>query len=169
MTELLRRFALVGLAAYGLLAATPARADHGPEPADPALSAYLLVAESYWGAAPEPCVGEAGEPVPVHVALFDDPDPWISARSAQPGCRIWLDRDHWPASPSRRRCLEIAHEWGHLLGHGHTKHGLMSEEASGDVPGCDPFPGRRARTRVVQLRGTPRLARMMRRFLRGPG
>jgi len=57
MTELFRRFALVALAVLGILTAAPARADHGPAPNDPALTAYLRVAELHWGAAPAPCVG----------------------------------------------------------------------------------------------------------------
>jgi hypothetical protein len=129
----------------------------------------LRVAELHWGAAPAPCVGAAGEPVPVHLALFNHPDPSVSAHADQPGCRIWLDRDHWPGPPSRRRCVEIAHEWGHLLGHSHTTHGLMSEEASGVVPGCDRFGAQRRRpARETPLRPTPRLVTLLRRFLRGP-
>ena len=33
-----------------------------------------------------------------------------------PGCRIWLDRDHWPAPSDEVDCTIVAHEWGHLLG-----------------------------------------------------
>ena len=84
-----------------------------------------------------------GQPVPVHAALFDDPRPGVAARAEQPGCRLWLDRDFWPARPSVRGCVEVAHEWGHLLGFGHTSRGLMAEDASGVVPGCSVFRARR--------------------------
>jgi hypothetical protein len=95
----------------------------------------------------------------VHAALFDDPDPLIIGRAELPGCRIWLDRDWWPAPPSRRRCLEIVHEWGHLLGHPHAERGLMSPEAQGAVPGCNAF--RAARPRPVRAGAARRVRRLI--------
>jgi hypothetical protein len=160
MTRLLRRIAILAIAALpAVLAAAPARADHGRALIDESLSSYLRVAERHWGAGPPPCVGLRGEPVHVHAALFDDPDPFVTARAEQPGCRIWLDRDWWPAPPSRRHCVEVVHEWGHLLGHGHVEHGLMSAEAHGAVPGCEAF--RRARRRPARAAAARRVRRMV--------
>jgi hypothetical protein len=58
------------------------------------------------------------------------------------GCHIWLDRDYWPAPPSEQYCNLIAHEWGHLLGHGHSTdpNDLMWPQWTNDVvPGCRVF------------------------------
>lgn len=144
MTLTLRCSAALALAlALAHLPALPARADHGPVLQGRTLTAYLLVAQAHWGAAPRVCTGTGGQPVPVHAALFDDPRPAVAARAEQPGCRLWLDRDFWPARPSVRGCVEIAHEWGHLLGFGHGSRGLMAEDASGFVPGCAAFRPRR--------------------------
>jgi hypothetical protein len=163
MTRPLRPIAIAALLA--VLAAAPARADHGRALIDESLSSYLRVAERHWGAAPPPCVGVHGETVLVHAALFDDPDPLVSGRAEQPGCRIWLDRDWWPAPPSRRRCVELVHEWGHLLGHGHSERGLMSAEAHGPVPGCDAFRQKRRRpVRAAATRRARRLVMIIRRF-----
>jgi hypothetical protein len=161
-----RLTATLALAALlSLLAALPARADHGHAVIDETISSYLRVAERHWGAAPAPCAGVHGEQVLAHVALFDDPDPLIIGRAEQPGCRIWLDRDWWPGPPSRQRCLQIVHEWGHLLGHGHVEHGLMSPEAHGEVPGCDAFrPAKRRPTRARAARRARRMVMTVRRF-----
>jgi hypothetical protein len=166
MTRPLRPTATAGLAVLlALVAAAPARADHGRALIDETLSAYLAVAELHWGAAPAPCVGALSDPVHVHAALFDDPDPLVAARAEQPGCRIWLDRDWWPGPRSRRRCVEVVHEWGHLLGHGHTEHGLMSAEAGGAVPGCAAFRQARPRpVRAAAARRVRRLVMIVRRF-----
>jgi hypothetical protein len=127
--------------ALALLLTVPARADHGPAYLDETFASYLQIAAVHWGVSAPPCV---------HATLFDDPNPAVTARAEQPGCRIWLDRDFWPAPPRVRGCVEIAHELGHLLGHGHTPHGLMSEEALGVVPGCSVFRRRPARIRAAR-------------------
>jgi hypothetical protein len=146
--------------AIALIGAAPASADHGPALLDETFAAYVRVAQAHWGGPPPACVAANGALVPVHATLSDDPDPAVTARAEQPGCRIWLDRDFWPARPSPHGCVEIAHEWGHLLGHGHTEHGLMSEEALGAVPGCTVF--RRASRRLAPA-SAARRARARRR------
>jgi hypothetical protein len=162
MTPLLRRIAAPALAcAIAVLAAPPARADHGMALLDETLGAYLLVAQAHWGEPAPTCVGVDGQPVTVHAALFDDPNPRVTARGEQPGCRIWLDRDFWPAPPGVRSCAEIAHEWGHLLGHAHTVTGLMAPDVLGAVPGCSVF-GRRELRRLARS-GSRRPARAVRR------
>jgi hypothetical protein len=164
---LLRRIAALAIAVpLALLGAAPAWADHGPALIDESLSSYLRVAERHWGAAPAACVGAQGEPVHAHAALFDDPDPLVTARAEQPGCRIWLDRDWWPARPSRRRCVEVVHEWGHLLGHGHVERGLMAPEAHGPVPGCAAF--RQARPRPRRAAAARRVRRLVMVVRRAP-
>jgi hypothetical protein len=166
MTLRLRRIAPLAIAALlAALAAAPARADHGRALIDETVSSYLRVAERHWGAAPAPCVGQQGEQVLVHAAMFDDPDPLIIGRAEQPGCRIWLDRDWWPGPASRRRCLEIVHEWGHLLGHSHAERGLMSEEARGVVPECNRFrQPQRGPLRAGAARRARRLIMIVRSF-----
>ena len=155
MARLLRHLGPLLFACASLLAcASSAGADHGPVVLDESLAAYLAVAEGHWGAAPA-CTDADGRPLPVHATFFDDPDPAVAARAEQPGCRVWLDRDFWPAPPSVRGCVEIAHEWGHMLGHGHAEQGLMSENALGGVPGCSVFRmDRRAMARGQAARRT---------------
>jgi len=167
MTPLLRRTAALALAcATAALAAAPARADHGRALLDESVAAYLLVAQAHWGEPAPTCVGGHGEPVAVHAALFDDPNPRVTARAEQPGCRIWLDRDFWPARPGLRGCLEIAHEWGHLLGHAHTATGLMAPDVLGVVPGCAVFG--RPEVRRLARSGSRRRARAVRRCKLAP-
>jgi hypothetical protein len=166
MTLRLRRIAPLAIAALlAVLAAQPARADHGRALIDESVSSYLRIAERHWGAAPAPCVGVQGEQVLVHAAMFDDPDPLVIGRAEQPGCRIWLDRDWWPGPPSRQRCLEIVHEWGHLLGRAHVERGLMSPDARGVVPECNAFrPPKRRPPRAAAARKVRRLVMIVRRF-----
>jgi hypothetical protein len=140
--------------------AAPAGADHGRALLGETFVAYKRVAQAHWGSAPPVCVGALGEPVSVHATLFDDPDPTVTARAEQPGCRIWLDHDFWPAPPRTRGCIEIAREWGHLLGQAHSERGLMAEEALGIVPGCAVF---RHETRPLARSGAARRARSLRR------
>lgn len=122
-------------------AASTASADHGTPYQSPTLTRYLQIAEAHWGAPAPTCPGRGGEPVGVHAVLFDDPHPDVSAVAEQPGCRIWLDRDFWPAADDETDCTIIAHEWGHLLGNGHSddERGLMYEAPEHGAPGCGVF------------------------------
>jgi hypothetical protein len=74
--------------------------------------------------------------IPVHAVLYDDPDPDVAARADQPACRLWLDRGSWRALTRAQMCTTIVHEWGHLLGLGHSE-GPLSVMAG--------FPARRPR------------------------
>jgi hypothetical protein len=129
-----------------LALATPAvaRADHGKPYTNRTLAQYLEIAEAHWGAPAPTCTAADGQVIPVHVALFDNPDPKVTATAEQPGCRIWLDRDWWPAPASRIDCTIIAHEWGHLLGraHSHDQNDLMFPEPLSGAPGCWVFTPR---------------------------
>jgi Matrixin len=139
-----------------LAAPSLARADHGEPYTHPALAQYLEIAEAHWGSPPPSCGAADGQVIPVHVVLYDNPNPKVTATAEQPGCRIWLDRDWWPAPASRIDCTIIAHEWGHLLGHGHShdKSSLMFPQPLTGAPGCWAFTPRLALgSAVVQSSG----------------
>jgi hypothetical protein len=130
------------------LVPTSASAYVGPaEPvADPQVDAWLGIAQAWWGGAPDCPEGVQVE----RAELAADAGVWASAE--MPGCRIWLDPDFyprpaaWSASPWGRRewqklmCNVVAHEWGHLLGHGHASdpHDLMAPVAPSVVTACRP-------------------------------
>jgi hypothetical protein len=155
--------------AFALVAPCAASADHGRPFADPDVEAYLEIAEAHWSQTAPTCAPPGGETIPVHVVLHDNPDPDVVATAEQPGCRMWLDRDWWPAPPSRMACTIIAHEWGHLLGFGHSadRGDLMYAEPLAGAPGCSLYepritlgtavaqssrPARRRRQRAARTR-----------------
>jgi hypothetical protein len=174
--KLIALFAL----ACALAAPTVARADHGEPYTNSDLEAYFEIASAHWDVPAPSCTGPGGEQIPVHAVLYDNPDPDVVASAEQPGCRMWLDRDFWPAPPSRFACTIIAHEWGHLLGHGHhpDDRNLMFEQPLTGAPGCSLYVpriavgtavaqssrGRRRRARGVNLRrgASSRRGRMLR-------
>src|SRR3954453_15581258 len=86
---------------------------------DQTLDAYMRIAADYWHAQPS-CTAPDGTPIPPDVVMSDRPERGVAAWAEMPGCRIWLDKDFWPAPPDEQHCNLIAHEWGHLLGHDHS-------------------------------------------------
>jgi len=122
-------------------AAAAASADHGTPYESATLTRYLQIAEAQWGAPAPTCSGQGKAAVRVHAVLFDSPDPSVSAVAEQPGCRIWLDRDFWPARDDAIDCTIIAHEWGHLLGFGHSEvvGSLMYPMPEHGAQGCGVF------------------------------
>jgi Matrixin len=176
------RLAILVICAFALLAA-PARADHGATVNDPTLARYMAIAAAYWGG-PEPvCTTQDGEVIHPHAVLADNPQPEVAAWAEVGGCRIWLDIDFWPAPADERYCNLIAHEWGHLLGYGHSSdsQSLMWPQWTNDVvPGCQVFrpPPRPAspvqrsspkikRYRAGKLQGKRRLCASRARHTRG--
>jgi hypothetical protein len=128
--------------ALALVAAPVARADHGVVVNDPTFDKYMGVAAQYWGGQQPRCNGPNGQTIPPHAVYDDNPDPAVGAWAEVPGCRIWLDRTHWPAAPSEAHCNLIAHEWGHLLGQQHSpdQNSLMWGGWINNVaPGCVAF------------------------------
>jgi matrixin len=171
---MLRRLTLIALLC---LLAIPAAAEASPDPGrDPLVQRWLAVARAHWGASP-PCLGGVD-------AVVGDwgpgGDSW--AYAAAGGCWIVLRPTAYPApagmDPTWWRiatCSTIAHEWGHLLGHGHSTDpsSLMYPYVPlGAVPGCAPgaspppgyAPRRRARRCAPRAR---QAAGKTRRCVRG--
>jgi hypothetical protein len=147
---------LIALFAVAVALAAPslAHADHGQPFTDPDVEAYLEIAREHWGMTPAGCA--------VHVVLHDNPNPDVVATAEQPGCRMWLDRDWWPAPPSRIACTIVAHEWGHLLGFGHSddSNDLMYVQPLTGAPGCSLYDPRvTLGTGVAQSSGRARRRR----------
>jgi hypothetical protein len=148
----------VALAALAL--ALPATANAGETPfLDEGLGTYFGIAHEHWGGPVPSCVENGVTTVPVHAMLYDDPNPLVAARAEQPGCTLWLDRGHWRTMGRVAACMVVAHEWGHLLGYGHSDDpsDLMAEFPRRPPPGC------------VALRGHPRGARAAKRRQRSCG
>jgi hypothetical protein len=137
-----RSTTLAAACALALAAPSTALADHGETISDPTVDAYMRVAAEYWGGQLPQCTGPQGEAIPAHAVYGDNPDPAVGAWAEVPGCRIWLDRTHWPAAPSETHCNLLAHEWGHLLGQEHSpdQTSLMwGGWINKVVPGCVAF------------------------------
>lgn len=138
--SMLRRIMLI---ATLCLLACPAAADANPDPSrDPLVRRWITVAQAYWGASPA-CLGG----VDVVVGNWGpQDDTW--AFTARGGCWIVLRPTVYPAPSGsdpigwrQAMCSTIAHEWGHMLGYGHSAdprslmHPLVPLDA---VPGCAP-------------------------------
>jgi hypothetical protein len=117
----LQRSALwaVALTAVALALPTPANAGETPF-LDEDLATYFGIAHEHWGGPIPTCVANGVTTVPVHAVLYDDPDPSVAARAEQPGCRLWVDRGNWRRLAPVEACTIVVHEWGHMLGHGHS-------------------------------------------------
>jgi hypothetical protein len=127
---------------------TSASASVGPgEPvADPQVDAWLGIARSWWGGAPD-----CPEGLRVDRAERAAGD-GVWATAEMPGCHISLDPDFYPRPAAwtasawarrewqRRMCNVVVHEWGHLLGHGHASDplDLMAPVVPLVVTACRP-------------------------------
>jgi hypothetical protein len=153
------RLATLLVCAFALMAA-PARADHGETVLDPTLARYMEIAASYWGG-PEPvCTAPDGEVIRPHAVLGNDPSPNVAAWAEVGGCRIWLDTDYWSSTPNEQYCNLIAHEWGHLLGRGHSsdpKDLMWPQWTNNVVPGCAVFRAAPMKIPVRAAAPKPRL------------
>lgn len=116
------RAALVTLAAV-LVLAVPA----GAAPFGPAEEAAWAEAEAYWGVAPALCTTITKEVVPPGSLGVD-----VQGRATQPTypqpCGVWIVEGLGEAL-----CGTVAHEFGHLLGHGHEDPELANMRACGLV------------------------------------
>jgi hypothetical protein len=162
------RCAVVLCALAGALAPS-AQANHGTTFLDEELATYMAIARVHWGGQVPTCVAGGVTTVPAHAILYDDPDPDVAARAEQPGCAIWLDRSSWKEMRQREACMIIVHEWGHLLGHGHSHDplDLMAELPVSPPRACRAVaaPARRASASAARRcarRGRHRVARSAR-------
>lgn len=153
----------VALAAAALVFAAPATAGEGTTFLDDDLGTYFGIAHAYWGGPIPSCVENGVTTVPVHAVLYDDPDPAVAARSEQPGCQVWLDRRHWRTMGRAEACVIVVHEWGHLLGHGHSgdPSDLMAEVPINPPSACARLERihRRARAGAARRTGSCRARR----------
>src|SRR5688572_2558530 len=142
-----------------------AQANHGTTFLDETLATYMAIGQAHWGGPLPSCV-VGGTVIPPHAVLYDDPDPSVAARADQPGCRIWLDRSSWRQMRPTEACVVVVHEWGHLLGHGHSldPFDLMAEMPVQAPRECRRPAGasRRARASAAHRCGRRRVARRAR-------
>lgn len=142
------RALLALLATLLLVAIVPTSASASVRPGEPVadaqVDAWLDVAHAWWGRAPD-CPGGV---LVDRAERMAGADVWASAET--PGCRISLDPDFYPRPAAwstsawgrrewqRLMCNVVAHEWGHLLGHGHASdpHDLMAPVAPFVVTAC---------------------------------
>ena len=161
----LQRSALWAVAVTAVVLAfpTPAAAREGTTFLNDDLGTYFGIAHAYWGGPIPTCVENGVVTIPVHAVLYDDPDPSVVARAEQPGCRLWIDRGHWRTMGRAEACMVVVHEWGHLVGHGHSENplGLMAELPIRLPSGC-------ARLERGEGRAQARAARLA-RACRGRG
>ena len=135
-----RRSALwaVAVAVTALTLPTVARATEETPVLDAGIAKYMRIAQAFWGGSAPTCVLNGVTLVPPHAVLFDDPDPEVAARGEQPGCVLWIDRDTWPTLSRVEACTVVVHEWGHMLGRGHSAdpHDPMAEYPRHPPGGC---------------------------------
>jgi hypothetical protein len=117
-----RRSAFWAVALAATAFALPAAADGADETPwlDAGVARYMGIARTFWGGSVPTCVLNGETVVPAHAVLFDDPDPEVAARGEQPGCVLWIDRGTWPTLSRVEACTVVVHEWGHMLGLGHS-------------------------------------------------
>jgi len=133
-----------------LLALAPAAsADYGAaivEP-DPEIRADIGVAERYFGQAVDP----ARCPDGMALSIIDL-DEGVAGLAEIGGCRMWLASALWSLTADRSRaanrasrslrCTTVVHEYGHLLGLGHSRHAddIMSPMLARVPAGCPRMP-----------------------------
>ncbi len=148
----LQRSALwaVALTAFALAVPAPASADHGTTYLDDDLATYFGIAQAYWAGPMPTCVANGVTTIPVHAVLHEYRDPSVAARSDQPGCRLSLDRTEWPRLSRPEACMIVVHEWGHLMGFGHTGEALsiMAEFPTRVPSACAALVSRRRSARA---------------------
>jgi hypothetical protein len=157
----LRRAARCAAVLCALAAAlpAPAAANHGTPFLDDTLGTYMAIGHAYWGGPMPTCAVNEGTVIAAHAVLYDDSDPAVAARADQPGCRIWLDRSSWREMLPAEACMIVVHEWGHLLGQGHS---LNPFDLMAEAPVRAPSPCRRLSSapnraiRAARVRTRPR-------------
>jgi hypothetical protein len=115
------RAGLLALVA-GLVVCAPAQAG--------VIEKSLRAAEGYWWGQKPAC------PVEVVAEPLSHTSRGASGDAELGGCRMWVNRpalNHaYRLMPARWRkvrvCAVVVHEYGHLLGHEHAEHGVMSHD-----------------------------------------
>ena len=166
-----RRSALWAVAVAAVALALPVTAYAGETPfLDDDLATYFGIAREHWGGPIPACVANGVTTIPAHAVLYDDPDPSVAARAEQPGCRLWVDRGNWRRLAPVEACMIVVHEWGHLLGHGHSDDpsDLMAAFPKRPPPACAALQRGSRRARASSRRARSCAARARHRRA-GPG
>jgi hypothetical protein len=156
MTKHFRYVVALGVALLGISTVPIAQAAPGTADED------WAIAEAYWGRQPTQCsvIVKGDTPLPENAGEASQPFPGFY------GPCIFEIR---PGQDLEAQCIVIVHEYGHLLGEGHSADPdfvMHSPPVRGSVPGCD-LPSTIGEPPSTMVKPFTSSHRRHRRFARG--